>query len=73
MSKPILVVVVVILAIAGVFLFVSFAGARKSCKTYSEAECRTKLICKPFYEYGLSCGEGGCKEGQRFKECQARF
>jgi len=73
MSKLILIAVLIILAIFAVFLFNVSTRAARYCWSYKEAECKAKLLCKPFYEYGLHCGEDGCKEGERFKECSPRF
>ncbi|MEK7112849.1 MAG: hypothetical protein AAB875_06070 [Patescibacteria group bacterium] len=73
MSKLILIAVFIILAIFAVFLFNVFSRAARYCWAYKEAECKTRLLCKPTNEYGLHCGEDGCKEGERFKECSPRF
>lgn len=73
MNKIISIVVLVLLAIAAVFLFSSVIRGVGKCKSFNETECKKKLVCKPFYEYGLHCDEDGCKEGERFKECTSRF
>ena len=72
MSKLIF-AVFIILVIVSFFLFNGFKKAAGNCKSYNEIECKTKLVCKPTNEYGLHCGENGCKEGERFKECSPRL
>ena len=73
MSKLLLIAIFTILTIVAVFLFSGIKKTAKFCKSNNEIECKTRLVCKPFYEYGLHCGEDGCKEGERFKECSPRF
>jgi len=70
MSKLILIVVFVILAIGAYFALKGLSG---KCQSYNEAQCKVKLVCKPFYEYGIHCADVGCKEDERFKECTPRF
>lgn len=72
MSKLILIVLLFILAVAAILGFYVFPRAG-SCQSYQEAQCRQNFLCKPFYEYGISCGEGGCQEAERFKECLKKF
>ena len=72
MSK-IIFAVFILLVIVSLFLFSGFKKAVGNCKSYSEIECKTKLVCKPTNEYGLHCDKNGCKEGERFKECSSRF
>lgn len=73
MSKLVFILTLVVLLIIAVYLFVVSERAASYCKSYSETECKTKLVCRPTNEYGIHCGEDGCKEGERFKECSPRF
>ncbi len=62
--------------ILGAIAFLAFIILSKSkpeitdCRALGELECKTNSSCEPSYEYGISCGEGGCQEGQKFKECR---
>ncbi|KKU04236.1 MAG: hypothetical protein UX88_C0002G0021 [Candidatus Woesebacteria bacterium GW2011_GWC2_47_16] len=70
MSKIILVVVLTGLLAATYFVL---RGSGGKCLAYNQAQCEAKLVCKPFYEYGIHCTEDGCQEGEKFKECTPRF
>ena len=73
MTKLIIIAFVIILAVLGVLFLGGIGGANASCLTKDEAQCKKNILCKANFQYGLTCGEEGCSEGQKFVSCTSRL